>query len=81
MAIQKKEFFYHSKDHGDEWWCYLARDTEKPCELFVIVERFYADYRASGEIHREQIPLAKYLSSEQRGKSNLIKLIGGLIGE
>lgn len=76
MTIQKREFGYLGKDNGDEWWFYLARDTTKPNELFVIYQTCF-----NNKLSERRIPLAEYLSSGERGQSNLIKLIATLINE
>ncbi|MEP2943001.1 MAG: hypothetical protein ABJN40_01620 [Sneathiella sp.] len=74
MAIQKRQFGYHSKDNGDEWWFYLARDTDKPHDLFVIYETEFG-----GERGERRIPLVEYLDSGERGTGKLKELIGSLV--
>ena len=76
MAIQKRQFGWHAKDNGDEWRFYLARDTDKPHDLFVIYE---TDFR--GERSKRRIPLGEYLSSGERGTGKLKELIGTLIDD
>ena len=75
MGIRKKEFGYHYKDNGDEWWFYLCEDTEKHT-LFVIVE---TDNR--GKRSERRYPLADYLTSGARGTARLTALIATLIDE
>ena len=74
MTIEKRQFGYHSKDNGDEWWFYLARDTEHPSELFVIYETEF-----KGERSETRYELAEYLESGNRGVGKLKELIGTLI--
>jgi hypothetical protein len=76
MPIEKRKFGQHSKDNGDEWWFYLARDTENPTDIFVIYETEF-----KGKRSEQQIPIAEYLNSGERGRGKLIKLIGSLISE
>lgn len=80
MTIERREFFSHCKDSGDEWTGYLCRDANKPSEIFVIIEtqsrignKF--EYRTD----ETRYGLADYLSSGQRGRGKLEKLIGTLI--
>jgi len=76
MAIVKREFGSHFKDNGDDWWFYLAKDTEKPNELFVI---YATEFKSKRE--ERYIPLAEYLASGERGRNKLIALISTLITE
>ncbi len=74
MPIEKRQFGYHFKDNGDEWWFYLARDTERPGEPFVIYETEFG-----GENSERRYELAEYLSSGNRGVGKLKELIETLI--
>jgi hypothetical protein len=77
MAIVKKEFGYHSKDNGDEWWFYLARDTQKPLsEVFVICE---TDFR--GVKSETTYKIGEYLTEGHRGTGKLLELIASLVKE
>ena len=74
VTIEKRQFGYHAKDNGDEWWFYLARDSNRPHELFVVYE---TEFR--GQRSERRYSLAEYLSSGERGRGQLEKLIGTLI--
>lgn len=76
MAIEKKQFGCHSKDNGDEWWFYLARESDSPHELFVICETEFG-----GKRNERRYGLAEYLSSGNRGTTKLTELIGTLFSE
>lgn len=76
VTIEKKQFGYHSKDNGDEWWFYLARDSDRPHKIFVIHETEFGGRRSE-----KHYGLAEYLASGNRGTTKLTELIGTLISD
>ncbi|WP_417691368.1 hypothetical protein [Pseudidiomarina sp.] len=71
MAVKKREFGYHNKDNGDEWWFYLCVDTvDTAKEPFIVIE---TEFR--GKRNERRMTLRDYLASGERGRTKLIELM------
>jgi hypothetical protein len=74
MAIVKRQFYKNHKPQGDEYWFYLARDTETG-EVFVIRE---FDYLADGGSEKK-MTLYEFLAGGGNRQNALLELIGSLV--
>ena len=78
MAIFRRHIHNHEKTNWNENWFYLARNSDTGD---VFVEHTRIDPK--GGTDTRQIPLDKFLSTENNGsaRSKLLALIGDLVGD
>jgi hypothetical protein len=76
MSVVKRQFYKNKKAQGDEYWFYLAKDTETG-EVFVIRE---FDYLVDGGSEKK-MTLYEFLAGGGNRQNALLELIGTLVPE